>query len=575
MTGISRGATHLYRQGNTFYFRYAVPVDLRGFFGRRELRYSLSTGYLKAARHKARALAVKTTEIFNAVRSGAYSAMSKEKFLYEIDLIFRKMLVDSERANYDESVDLPKDFLYEPGATQRRLAKLKQDLINKDYADILLRTYLLLPILKPLVDFKPGIPEFNETGHEIGKHLINYQEILIRRAQGDYNYEKLIYPPRPKGYPVAQQSSPAQQATGTDAQIPLSKVLESYVSEKVDTKQWTERSAYDIRSTLDQLVEIIGDIPMGKINFETMRTFKETLRKMPPNRNKQKAYRGKSIQEILAMKPEKTISTTTFNCIMSNISGFFNWCETHGYLDRNYAQKMTIKIKQQPHTFRDAFEQDELLKLFKTKSYIKDTFLQPYMFWLPVLGLFTGARLEELCQLYVEDVRQVRDLWVLDFNENPDKNGRKDKHLKSVHSIRQTPLHPFIVKELRFVEYCQHIKARGHERLFPELAKIRDSYGKNAGKWFKRHRLKAGVISEKLDFHSFRHTLDNHLKQKLVPVEIINEVCGRAHGDIALDRYGKPYMVEVLYEEAILKLDYGLDLSHLTKSKFALGHWPK
>ncbi|MEG6550862.1 site-specific integrase [Desulfocurvibacter africanus] len=571
MTGISRGATHLYRQGNTYYFRYAVPADLRSTIGRRELRYSLETGYLKSARCKSRILATKATEIFNAIRSGAYSAMSKKEIRDFIDDIFRRLLDESEQKNYGGAPHLPDIFSYQAGTTEQILASYKQKLINKDYLDFLFTTYGLLRSMGDEKYVNIDIEDFKHLGHEVGKHLINFLEIQTKRAQGDYNYEKFIYPLKPTAAPVPQQAAPA----GTDAQIPLSKVLESYVSEKVDTKQWTERSAYDIRSTLAQLVEILGDIPIGNINFDTMRTFKETLRKMPPNRNKLKAYRGKSIQEILAMKPEKTLSTTTFNCIMSNISGFFNWCETHGYLDRNYAQKMTIKIKQQPHTFRDAFEQDELLKLFNTKSYIKDTFLQPYMFWLPVLGLFTGARLEELCQLYVDDVLLVRDLWVIDFNENPDKNGRPDKHLKSVHSIRQTPLHPFIVKDLRFVEYCQHMKARGHERLFPELTKIRDSYGKNAGKWFKRHRLKAGVISEKLDFHSFRHTLDNHLKQKLVPVEIINEVCGRAHGDIALDRYGKPYMAEILYEEAILKLDYGLDLSHLTKSKFALGPWPK
>ncbi|WP_420805603.1 DUF6538 domain-containing protein [Desulfocurvibacter africanus] len=39
MAGIARGSTHLFRQGNTYYFRYSVPVDLRPAIGRRELRY--------------------------------------------------------------------------------------------------------------------------------------------------------------------------------------------------------------------------------------------------------------------------------------------------------------------------------------------------------------------------------------------------------------------------------------------------------------------------------------------------------------------------------------------------------
>lgn len=572
MTGISRGATHLYRQGNTYYFRYAVPADLRETLGRRELLYSLETGYLKSARCKARILATKATEIFNAIRAGEHSAMSKEEIRDFLDFMFRRLLDESEQKHYGEAPHLSDIFTYQAGTTEQRLASSKQMLINRDYADFLLITYELLKCMGDEKYRKISIEDFRHLGHEVGKHLINFFEIQTKRAQGDYNFEKSIYPPKPIAAPVPQQAAPADR---TDAQIPLSKVLDTYISEKVETKEWTERSAYDIRSTLVHLVDILGDIPMGGISFETMRTFKDTLRRMPPNRNKLKAYRGKTVQEILEMKPEKTISATTFNGIMSNVSGFFNWCETHGYLDRNYARNMTIKIKQQPHTFRDAFEQDELARLFNAKGYARDTFLQPFMFWLPVLGLYTGARMEELCQLYVDDVRLVRDLWVLDFNENPDKKGHPDKHLKTVHARRQTPLHPFIVKDLRFAEYCQHLKACGQDRVFPELVKVRDRYGHAASKWFKRYRLKAGVDSDKLDFHSFRHTLDNHLKQKLVRVEIINEVCGRAHDEIALDRYGKPYMAEILYEEAILKLDYGLDLSHLTKSKYVLGPWPK
>lgn len=38
--------------------------------------------------------------------------------------------------------------------------------------------------------------------------------------------------------------------------------------------------------------------------------------------------------------------------------------------------------------------------------------------------------------------------------------------------------------------------------------------------------------------------------------------------DISKGRYGKPYRPKVLLDEAISKLDFGVDLSHLKQSKF-------
>lgn len=52
------------------------------------------------------------------------------------------------------------------------------------------------------------------------------------------------------------------------------------------------------------------------------------------------------------------------------------------------------------------------------------------------MSLYTGARLNELCQLRVSDVNKVGEIWCLDINE---KDG---KQLKNVSSTRQIPIHP-------------------------------------------------------------------------------------------------------------------------------------
>ena len=54
---ISRSPSYLVKNPFSFCFRINVPKDLQAYVGRKELRYSLKTGYLSDAKHKARIIA--------------------------------------------------------------------------------------------------------------------------------------------------------------------------------------------------------------------------------------------------------------------------------------------------------------------------------------------------------------------------------------------------------------------------------------------------------------------------------------------------------------------------------------
>ena len=70
-------------------------------------------------------------------------------------------------------------------------------------------------------------------------------------------------------------------------------------------------------------------------------------------------------------------------------------------------------------------------------------------------------------------------------------------------------------------------------------------------------------------FHSFRHTFTNNLKQNDVNDVMISELVGHSVSSITMSRYGKRYEPKKLFE-AIKKLKYDVDLSHLTRSLFVL-----
>jgi integrase len=86
----------------------------------------------------------------------------------------------------------------------------------------------------------------------------------------------------------------------------------------------------------------------------------------------------------------------------------------------NPAKGLLPPKSKRPQDERDAFNDEDLEKIFYSKQYREDSFKHPHQFWLSPLGLYTGARLEELCQLYVSDLKQTGGIWYLDINDDAD-----------------------------------------------------------------------------------------------------------------------------------------------------------
>ena len=159
-----------------------------------------------------------------------------------------------------------------------------------------------------------------------------------------------------------------------------------------------------------------------------------------------------------------------------------------------------------------------------------------YQYWLPILAYYTGARLNELCQLYTDDIVEVRGIWCIQI-----RSARKDQRLKNLNSERTAPLHQQLLN-LSFIEFVQH-KQLG--RIFNELSLQRDGYGTVASKWFGRFKKSLG-FNRGFDFHSFRHTTATNLKNKQVNVDVAASLLGHSTNSITYDRYGKRHEIELL-----------------------------
>ena len=108
--------------------------------------------------------------------------------------------------------------------------------------------------------------------------------------------------------------------------------------------------------------------------------------------------------------------------------------------------------------------------------------------WLPLLSLFTGARLEELGQALVSDVKRddginCLEITTLDDDEQADGAKQAGKTLKSEAARRRIPLHATLIR-LGFLDHIEWLKERHATRLFPELDMYRGRRTKNWSRWW-------------------------------------------------------------------------------------------
>jgi integrase len=144
--------------------------------------------------------------------------------------------------------------------------------------------------------------------------------------------------------------------------------------------------------------------------------------------------------------------------------------------------------------------------------------------WLPWLALYTGARLEELGQLRVSDVREEEGVPFLAIEAG---DGKK---LKTRSSRRRIPLHPELVR-LGFLAFVGAQRQAAHERLFLELRATRFSLTAAWSKFWGRHARDLGVTDKRKTFHSFRHGWKDAARA-VMPEEHHDAITGHANGSV-------------------------------------------
>ncbi|CAK3251597.1 Site-specific integrase [Vibrio crassostreae] len=329
------------------------------------------------------------------------------------------------------------------------------------------------------------------------------------------------------------------------AKLSPENALDKYLTYK--RSHVTEKTAMAAYLKCKVVLELSGKPSINQIRRPDAERVRQLLSQYPTNIKKHDAFTGLSGLEAIEKNGEiglPTLSNSSVKDYFQKASSFFTWCEQMEYCDINPFRAFKFTSNKKISEAKNAYTPAQLSAIFSSEIYTKLKFKHNYQYWLPLLARYTGARLNELCQLYVCDIVQVDNLWVIDINDS-----QPQQRLKNPNSRRRVPIHPALIK-LGFIDF---IKALKSPRVFPELKYERDGYGTSASKWYGRYKKLFG-FGRGLDFHSFRHTFATELKQLLVPQTVVSELIGHCHGSITFDRYGKDLTLPSLNDH-IVRLD--------------------
>ena len=568
-----------------FHFRSIIPKDLISYFNEKTV-FQISLIGVRNCESLLLSLRLKriVQQIYSDIRSGMKN-LSLEDIKEILRIEVRKSILHSSHISegHNEIYDSMRKIESREKIYSREINIRKSLLTNsnevKESVDKKLQT--ILESLEITLD-KQSLNYKKLRSSFIDLYLLRFKwikDMMDESGRTDEDFrrevdEKLdmnLFPEL-----VGQTQSQVQQVTvnqevHTDQKVSslskhqstsISVGIDKFISEKY---KLTSKSEMMMRTHIEMLIEEFGDISLGKLDRGMCVKFKDDIRKLPRNRSKIQQYRNLDFHEQVSLNVDEKdrISTTTVNNILGYVSSFMKWSRINGFVEVNFFEGMKLKKQIRQRDERDRFTEKEIKKIFQKHNYIEFTEVENHKYsnyWSPLISVFSGMRLNEICSLYLDNIIQDKvngrkKIWCFNILEEPD---RPDKHLKTLSSKRVVPIHDTLI-DLGFIEFVELLKKRhtNRQRLFQELKYGEGSYIRNVSYFFNKKYLPLlGLKTDKKNFHSIRHTVVDHLKQRLVDISFINELVGHHHGNIDLDRYGKGFTTDIIYNKCVKKINY-------------------
>jgi integrase len=316
----------------------------------------------------------------------------------------------------------------------------------------------------------------------------------------------------------------------------------SLVSEWVKRGEVSEKTRLEAVRAVRLFNEVHGDLPISTIAKRHVRSFRAMLEKMP--KALKSDVRKLPLPKIVANAAPgaEMITQTTVNKTIGLLSAVIAVGIPLFDLKENPFTGIGFKSKSKSR--RLPFDDDDLQKIFTALPGVE----RETDYWAIVLGIYTGARLEEIGQLHCSDVKNQSGITFLSITDVSGDEGRgHHKHLKTESSRRRVPIHDDVLR-LGFMEFVARQRRSSSVQLFPDL--IPDSRGKLTSALSKRlNRFidNSGIDDSRKTFHSFRHYFKDLCRNAGLSKDQHDALTGHTDSSVS-GGYGVGHRIEILHE---------------------------
>lgn len=317
---------------------------------------------------------------------------------------------------------------------------------------------------------------------------------------------------------------------------------------------WGEGAARQNPPKLKFFHSVVQDKPASALTWEDIEQFVELAHALPKNFNNDShkaKFQDLTVDQILddnIKKPEYQVrKLSAVRGDFKVIIAFLKWVKKRKKV-ANLAEpidSLDIAINDIKYeSARRAFTPEELKTLFEKDNPAAENYVKGFnskrgidanlKYWLPLLGLYTGATIAELCQLHLSDIYQHKahddsEHWIIDINDS------NDKRLKNKYRARLIPVHKCLIT-LGLPDYVNKLKADGEIKTFPSAKRVYGHFGAES-QWFGEYSGNAGVADSDVVFHSFRHCLCSYLANKHVEDSLLTAITGHTYSTVAKTTY--------------------------------------
>ena len=553
---------------SSFLILIKIPKDLRPYFGRNQFKVSLKNGIRSESVLYSQILFHQVQSIFEEIRMGSISKITisqiKDILKDKIDrtLIHSQHIVSDTNTFVESEVKKKIDEIND----EERILRIQVEEnyegvlehIEKEIEGVLKRKDLTIDIKS--LEFKELRKQFLEL-----RLLRNNwkKELLEDSGKSVEEFKKEIY----KRFSIKVESTINDEVTqerveelpkhSNDNSPKLSEVKDEFIRERT-LSGFSPKSTRELKSTIEDFIEIFGNIKISQVTPKHSREFKNIISRLPKHRTQTPRYRDLTIKQILNLENVEGQEPKNINKLIYRVRIFFKWLKNNyrEYVSENYFEGISVDIKNFKKP-RDGFTNSELGKIFDRNPFLNNTIrknsnkIKFPKYFVPIIGILTGMRLDEICQLRLEDI-------IKDGKYDVIRVKISDKiKLKNIQSERKIPIHNILIN-LGFLDYCEYLRNQKKERVFWELKKSRDGYGRNVGRNFIEYLKIIGIYKfQSKVFHSLRHSFITNLLQNGVREEVVNGLDGHKQNTMSTTVYFKGgFPSELLYQEGISKLNY-------------------